>query len=319
MPRVGRGPPKNERKDSRIDKARARELARQLAAGFVAGITGVIFAMTWGALLFAGPLERFLAYGLTTALVALLVGSLIGWASREKALIAGADSNSTSLLASALAGLGAAQLAPEESLHVALAVVFATSLVCAATFWLMSRRGLANVVRFVPFPVMAGFLASTGWLLVMGAMTILIGAPLSLDNAAALLQGAWQPLAAGVVVALVLFVLSSRLPGSVLMPILITVATLVVHAVLASPLCPADACEPARWLFPAAPHASWLPPWRLQLDGDSLGLVASFLPTMLVVAFVALLAVMLSLASLEIELHREFDLGHELQIGRAHV
>ena len=55
----------------------------------------MIFAMTWGALLFAGPLERFLGYGLTTALVALLVGSLIGWASREKALMAGADSNST--------------------------------------------------------------------------------------------------------------------------------------------------------------------------------------------------------------------------------
>src|SRR3954471_2422155 len=132
------------------------ELARQSAAGFVAGITGVIFAMTYGALLFAGPLERFLAYGLTIAFIALFVGSLVGWASREKALMAGADSNSTSLLASALAGLGTAALTPEESLHVALTVVFMTSLVCASTFWLLSRRGLANMVRFVPFPVMAG-------------------------------------------------------------------------------------------------------------------------------------------------------------------
>jgi MFS superfamily sulfate permease-like transporter len=42
--------------------------------------------------------------------------------------------------------------------------------------------------------------------------------------------------------------------------------------------------------------------------------VAGFLPTMLVVAFVAWLAVMLTLASLEIELRREFDLGHELRV-----
>ena len=270
--------------------------------------------MTWGALLFAGPLERFLGYGLTTALVALLVGSLIGWASREKALMAGADSNSTSLLAAALAGLGAAQLVAGEMLHVALAVVFATSIVCALTFWLMSQRGLANIVRFVPFPVMAGFLASSGWLLVMGAMTILIGTPLSFGTAASLLQGAWQEVAAGVVVALVLVGLSSRLPGSVLMPIVIVVATGVVHAVLASPVCPADACEPSRWLFPSPPEAAWLPPWKLRLDADALWVVAGFLPTMLVVAFVALLAVVLTLASLEIELQREFDLGHELRV-----
>jgi SulP family sulfate permease len=290
------------------------ELARQLAAGVVAGITGVIFAMTWGALLFAGPLERFLAYGLTSAFLAMLVGSLIGWASREKALIAGADSNSTSLLASALAGLAAVQLAPEDTLHIALAVMFATSVVCAVTFWLLARRGLANIVRFVPFPVMAGFLAASGWLLAVGAMTIIFGTPLTPENAAQVAWSAWQPLGAAIAVALVLTMLSSRLPGSVLMPIVIAVTTLVVHGVLGSPLCPPDACEASTWLFPTAPQASWLPPWNLRLDGDALRMVGSFFPTMLVVAFVALLAVMLSLASLEMELRREFDLGHELRV-----
>jgi len=203
---------------------------------------------------------------------------------------------------------------PGTMLHVALALIFATSLVCALTFWLLSQRGLANIVRFVPFPVMAGFLASSGWLLVLGAMTILIGAPLTLENAVVLVQSDWQAMAAGVVVALVLSGLSRRLPGSVLMPMVIAAATLTVHAVLASPLCPPGACDPSGWLFPAPPQAAWLPPWKLQLDGEALGALAGFLPTMLVVAFVALLGVTLTLASLEIELQREFDLGHELRV-----
>ncbi len=289
-------------------------LARQLGAGFVAGITGVIFAMTYGALLFAGPLERFLGYGLTIALIALAVGSLVGWASREKALIAGADSNSTALLASALAGLGAAGLAPDDTLQVALAVVFATSLVCALTFWLLSQRGLANIVRFVPFPVMAGFLASSGWLLAVGAMTIVIGTPLTPENAVSLAQGAWQHVCVAVAVALLLMELSSRLPGSVLMPVVIAATTLLIHGLLASSWCAQDACEASRWLFPTAPQALWLPPWNLRLDGDIIRLVGGFVPTMLVVAFVALIAVTLTLASLEIELRREFDLGHELRV-----
>src|SRR5688572_23057637 len=270
--------------------------------------------MTYGALLFAGPLERFLGYGLTIALIALAVGSLVGWASREKALIAGADSNSTSLLASALAGLGAAGLAPDDTLQVALAVVFATSLVCALTFFLLSQRGRANIVRFVPFPVMAGFLASSGWLLAVGAMTIVIGTPLALESAVTLILGAWEHVSAAVAVALVLVALSSRLPGSVLMPVVIAATTLLVHGVLWSPVCAQDACETSRWLFPTAPQALWLPPWSLRLDEDIIRVIGRFVPTMLVVAFVALIAVTLTLASLEIELSREFDLGHELRV-----
>jgi SulP family sulfate permease len=309
---------RNER-TSRIETARARELARQLAAGLVAGITGVIFAMTYGALLFAGPLERFLGYGLTIALIALFVGSLVGWASREKALMAGVDSNAIALLASALAGLAAFQLSPDDTLNIALAVIFTTSLVVATTFFLMSVRGFANIVRFVPFPVMAGFLAASGWLLAVGAMTIIVGTPLTVENAARLALAEWRPLGAAVAVALVLFALSKRLPGSVLMPIVIGVATIVVQAVLRSPLCAVDACEPARWLFPAAPEVLWLPPWQLRMDFHAARIVAGFVPTMLVVAFVAMLGVMLALASLEIELRREFDLTHELRVHAALV
>ena len=287
---------------------------RSLAAGVVAGITGVIFAMTYGALLFAGALEQFLGYGLTIAFISLAVGGLVGWISREKALVGGPDSNSTSLLASALAGLAAAGLAPDDMLHVALATVLATSLVCSATFWLLSRGGLANIVRFVPFPVMAGFLASSGWLLGVGAMTIVTGTPLSMENMGPVVQASWHEVAATVAVALVLISLSRRLPGSVLMPAVLAAATLVVHAALSSPLCAQDACDRASWLFPIAPQALWLPPWSLRLDGEMALRVLGFVPTMLVVAFVALIAVTLTLASLEIELRREFDLGHELRV-----
>jgi len=297
-----------------VEPARAWDVARQVGAGFVAGITGVIFAMTFGALLFAGALEQFLGYGLTIAFIALAVGGLVGHLSGEKALVAGPDSNSTSLLASALAGLAAAGLAPGEMLHVALAVVLATSLVCSFTFWMFSHGGRANMVRFVPFPVMAGFLASSGWLLAVGAMTIVTGTPLNLENIAAVVHGSWEQVAAAFAVALVLVALSHRLPGSVLMPLVLATVTLFVHAALASPLCAQDACDRSTWLFPAAPQALWLPPWSLRLDGDMALRVLGFVPTMLVVAFVTLIAVTLTLASLEIELRREFDLGHELRV-----
>ena len=104
-----------------------------------------------------------------------------------------------------------------------------TTVVCAAAFWFLSWRGLANIVRFVPFPVMAGFLAASGWLLANGAMTVIVGTPLTVENAVRLSLNAWQPLCAALAVAAVLFALSRRLPGSVLMPVVIAVTTLIVH------------------------------------------------------------------------------------------
>ena len=294
--------------------ARLLEFGRQASAGLVAGAIGAIFSMTYGALLFSGPLERFLGYGLTIGLLALFVGSLMGFFSREKAMLAGADSASTSLLASALAGLGAAGLAPRDMLHVALATIFATALVSAGTFRLLSRPTLANAVRFVPFPVMAGFLASSAWLLAGGALTILTGIPFSFEGVLRMAADPGPVVPVGAIVAAILFALSRRLPGSVLMPVVIVTTSALVNLGLASPLCAADACDASRWLFPTPPQVSWLPPWQLRLDGESIRQVARFIPTMLVVAFVAALAVMLTLASLEIDLRREFDLGHELRV-----
>ena len=317
----GRGPGAARIPQSRMPSTtslppRLIDAGRQLGAGLVVGIIGIIFAMTYGALLFTGPLERFLGYGVTVTLIALMVGSLFGFFSREKSLLAGPDSSSTSVLSSALVGLGALPLATSDVLHVALAVVFATALVCAATFRLLSRPMLANVVRFVPFPVMAGFLASTAWLLAGGAITIISGIPPTLEGMAALVRDPVRPeLLVGFAVCALLFALASRLPGSVLMPVVIVATSLLVNLALASAPCAGVAmCEPSRWLFPAPPDVSWLPPWQLRLDGDMLRIVAGFLPTMLAAAFVSALAVMLAMASLEIDLRREFDLGHELRV-----
>jgi len=53
------------------------------------------------------------------------------------------------------------------------------SLATAAVYLLIVRFGLARMVRFIPFQVMAGFLASTGWLMASGALNIMAGVSLT--------------------------------------------------------------------------------------------------------------------------------------------
>ena len=57
-----------------------------------------------------------------------------------------------------------------------------TSLATGAFFLLLSTLRLGNLVRFVPYPVVGGFLAGTGWLLVKGGAGVLTGSSVTLGN-----------------------------------------------------------------------------------------------------------------------------------------
>src|ERR671928_78109 len=87
--------------------------------------------------------------------------------------------------------------------------VTAVSSVCTGTFFVaLGAFHLGRLVRFVPFPVIGGFLSGTGWLIVLGAMQVLTGVNPTVENAGRLLQASQvQHIAAGVLFATILLVL----------------------------------------------------------------------------------------------------------------
>lgn len=72
-----------------------------------------------------------------------------------------------------------ADSSPEQIYATAYATLAVASFLTAATFLCLGYFKLGNLVRFIPYPVMAGFLAATGWLLVKGALNLM--ANLSLE------------------------------------------------------------------------------------------------------------------------------------------
>ena len=135
-------------------------IGRQVSAGVIEGLSAVIYSISYGALLFSGPLAGLVGFGITVTLITAIFGALFGALSEEKTFIGGPDSNTVSVLASMLAVLGSMGLAEPLTLNLALATILLTSLVCALSFYAVARFNLASLVRYIPFSVMAGFLAS---------------------------------------------------------------------------------------------------------------------------------------------------------------
>ena len=104
------------------------------------------------------------------------------------------------------AGSIASQLSGSDAIHTVLAMMAVTTLATGLAFLVMGYFGMGEIARFMPFPVIGGLLAGTGYLIIMGAVGILgIGSPEEV-GAAESIGSFWPGLALAI-----LFFLAPRL------------------------------------------------------------------------------------------------------------
>ena len=135
----------------------------------------VAYCLSYAALIFAGPLERYLSYGIAvTFLSAAVGGTIVALRSSLPFAVAGPDSSVSVVIAALVTTLvqrlvagGATDLLGPALIAMSLATALTGLLLCVLGF---THAGRA--IRFVPYPVIGGFLGATGWLMVTGAVQI---------------------------------------------------------------------------------------------------------------------------------------------------
>jgi len=169
-----------------------RQVVAGITAGLVVGLIVVVVSISLATLIFSGGLSQyvsrgiglFLFGGLTLSLVICLFGSLPGTAISPQdgpaALIA--------VGAVGIAGMLAGYSTPDSIYSTVVAGIILSSLVTGLTFFLIGQFKLGNLVRYIPYPVVGGFLAGTGWLLTRGAIEVMAGQTLSLQALRSLIQ-----------------------------------------------------------------------------------------------------------------------------------
>ena len=109
-----------------------------------------------------------------------------------------------------------------------LATAFTGLVLCILGF---TRAGRA--IRFVPFPVIGGFLGATGWLMIMGAIQVVTDQRPSLNNFGAFVSMAViGKLTAGLIVAMVLHFLVRRSKSPFILPGVLLAAFAATYLVL---------------------------------------------------------------------------------------
>lgn len=305
------------------ERERWRRLAGPLGAGVLVGTARTAIATSIAVLIFAGTLAPHVPAAINLALLSETVALLaVGLFASLKGTVAGVHPTPAPFAALLAAGVAASVAAPDQRfLTVVLALGLATALT-GALFLIVDALRLGNVVRSVPFPVVAGFLAGTGWLLVRESFDVLTGVADAAGDLGFLFSGDsvrhWLP-GVGFAVALVVVARSGRAPLAV--PLGILAGVLAFYAVAGAAGSGTAELEAADWLLGPFVDADL---WRIWTP-DALGAadwsaLPAQLPEVAALAFIAVLALLFNVTAIELVASRDADVRRELRAaGGANV
>lgn len=298
------------------------QLLATVTAAFILYLLVAITTLSIAALVYAGPLVSHLPYALPGMLigVALLVAVISLLGSYGGATATTQDASGV-ILALGVAAAAAAlpQASPEVRAATATVLLFVVTLAMGAVFMLLSAFRLGALARYLPLPVMGGFLAGTGWLLLIGGIGVAANAPFAsaLLEPGALAQ--WLPaLALGVL----MLIVARRWSNPAMLAVVCVLAVVAFYGVMFALGHQPDALAAGGWLL--GPFPSQLD-WRWPLDARTLAAVdwpalAAALPACAPAILIGALAMLLSTSALELVIKRDLSLDRELLVhGAANV
>jgi sulfate permease, SulP family len=304
---------------------RIRAALTDVFAGAVCSILSIAYCLSYAALIFTGPLDHALAYGVAvTFLSAAVGGTIVALLSSLPFAVAGPDS-SISVVIAALVMTLLHRVATDAGADQLLPTLIAVSLTTALTGLLLCVLGLSRAgraIRFVPFPVIGGFLGATGWLMITGAMQVVSDQRPALANVGTFVSySIVTKLAAAAIVAIALQLALRRSKSPFVMPGVLLAAFASTYLVLLASGSSLAEAQIQGWMFRPQPLAGLMSPWQSDaLRSFSWTQIPALAGDVLAVMFVTIINFLLNTTGIEISTRTEADIDRDLKVlGVANV
>jgi sulfate permease, SulP family len=294
-----------------------RQLLSVASIGLVGGAIVLSLIISFTLLIFPGELVVFAPQGIGMVLFGAFIMQLIVAFTTSKPGMIGAPQDSPA----AIMGLIAVAIAtkmnglPAQSKFITVVVtVILTSVISGLFFVLIGGFKLSRFVRFIPYPVVGGFIAGTGLLLVQGALGVMLGKTPDMARLGILFTPdnllLWIP---GVLFGTTVLIVSRRSKHILTYPILLTGATVIFYLGVLFSGHTLNEVRTMGWLLGPFPQgALWKPPDPSLLQQVDWRLIASQSNNIAAVALISLIALLLNASALELIARTDVDLDREL-------
>lgn len=300
-----------------------RQVGAAVTAGLICGLLAVIFAISDAALLFSGGLSDYVTIGIALCLFSTIVlAAVVACNSSYPGMLALSQEVTIVTLAVIAASMHSAMDGIRSEQDIILTIVVAIGLATSFTGLCLFGLGvfrLGRFIRFIPYPVIGGFLAGMGWLIVHGALGVILGETLSLDALQVLVEPAnvakWAPAS---LFAALLWVFTRGDGSAFVLPVALCVALLLFHAgawLLGNSI---PALQAEGWLFLAPPQDKIWPPFTdLPVERIDWAVIWAEVPKVMTMVVVTATSVLLASSGIELTVRRDVDLNRELRAAGA--
>ncbi|TKC88782.1 cyclic nucleotide-binding domain-containing protein [Trinickia terrae] len=310
--------------------SRIEGLLGDMTAGVVSMLVMLCYAMSLGTLIFSADLARYAVLGVPTALVSCVVTALvIALTSSMRLNIAGPDSNATAFLAGVAAGVASSVRAdggsPQTILLTVLIAIAVCSIVTGIVLYALGSTKRSRSLQFLPYPVVGGFLAGTGFLLLAGALRVLTGEPLAWRTLALLAHLHWLAWAPALLVGVLATLLTRTWKHAAALPLVLAFGIALFYGLLHAAGLSIDGARSMGLLLPRmALHLPQLPVLHVpapfaqaRVDWAAIG---AHLPETLVVTTASAVTILMNSTAIGAATGQDVDLNREMRAaGLANV
>ena len=291
-----------------------------LIAGLVNGIIFVVSAMALGALIFTGELSSYLPQGIGILLFGSLIFAFFSAVTASYPIIISAPQDipiailalmTTTIVATSRSGWSA-----QEQYEFIFVTIGLTSVLVGLFFYILGKFKLGKLVRFIPFPVVGGFLAGTGWLIVQFSFSMMTDVDLTINNLSIFFTSdmliRWVP---GAVFAVALLIIYRYISHYLLMPTVLTIGISLFYLLALFNGVSVSELESGGYLLGPFPEGALFTGLPLKyLSGFDWNLFWVSLPAIGTMMILNAISVLFNFSGLELIIKQDVDLDRELKM-----
>ena len=291
-----------------------------LIAGFVNGIIFVVSAMALGALIFTGELSSYLPQGIGILLFGSLIFALFSAVTASYPIIISAPQDIPiailALMTTTIVATSGSGWSSQEQYEFIFVTIGLSSILVGLFFYILGKFKLGKLVRFIPFPVVGGFLAGTGWLIVQFSFSMMTDIDPTINNLPTFFTSEmlirWVP---GAVFAIALLIIYHYISHYLLLPSVLTIGIGLFYLVVLFNGVSVSELESGGYLLGPFPEESLFTGLPLKhLSGFDWNLFWVTLPAIGTIMILNAISVLFNYSGLELIIKKDVDLDQELKL-----
>jgi len=293
------------------------DLLPEIYSPVILGMVNVTYAISLAALIFSGKLSVYLATGISILLITTIVGAfLVAVGSSLPGIVATPKGNICVVIALMAFSISNATQ-PDRMLPTVLAAIVTSTLLTGACLVLLGRYRIGNLFRFVPYPVIAGYFAGAGFILLTGAVPVMTGQFHGGADWLLLLESTyavnWIP---GAVMALITLLAVRHFRHFGIFPAMIVFSTLLFYGFLWASGTSIETARHAALLFETTYRQGvvCLPPVSSILAVDHQVLLSQG-GNIITIVFLGIISFLLTTSAIETAINREFRTDREFKVA----